>query len=914
MVVLSSCTNYDDQFDDLNSQLNTLKTQIDGFTAVSSGVTALQGTVTSLQAAVAALPKSTTPATDISGLQTALTALAATVAELKTSLATAATAADVAALTASLTKVQTDLSELLAANNVYTPDASLGLVINSAASLSVAEALGSRLGIVNGKVTITHNAAASMDAAKLQAVVDKFITITGKLDYTHGGTSVSGVNFNNLTGTGDLDLDQEAPISLPKLASAADVDFTSDLKVTSVSAPALTKVTSLATMNFTQATSISMPAFKGETGDAVLSITAKSKSTIDLSAYDTKSETSLLEVTHTLTINGPASVTLPLFVTGVLTTDAEVITLVGAKSAPVTTAANLKEIHLHNLQGVISLGTTYAKLSIVDIIGTYETAGVAATVSGKRLTDVTLGSAGIETLTLAGALGAVSITNASSLSSVTTSGGMRSFSLAGATDLTALTLGHGANASSTLKLSNLVVTGATSLVTLKADSINNASTVTIEDNTSLTSISMAGLSAIGTETASESVSIKNNSLIAQSFQLPSASGDTPVVAGKITSNSGLGSLQAYLDVVVATSASTAYVEYDDVLKATSAGGLVYEVGGSNGTSASVTYATGKSVSVETAANTAFVAINISADSRVYSTARKQTNTMVMTTPADTKLNGTTSVFTFNAAGAGESAITVAADAGFQGGISGFNSTDVSTWLPEVISAMQTKISAAGYNYSLTAANDYGATAAYTVNLLSTSGSAANGALSTSGVIFVKVGNTTFVTATLAANDDDGLGDAIVAAITNGALSRTFSASNALNNNVITLIKQTSSSNSAQDLVYTAFPDMTFGGYTTSTSTSAVPMSYTLIQNKAITKGWRVTGVNNSFTVKGDNLEANQFFFSDTAGGENITFTAVGTVGQYATSTSTLQVNWANKAESTVTSGVVSETTDFTAWM
>jgi hypothetical protein len=425
---------------------------------------------------------------------------------------------------------------------------------------------------------------------------------------------------------------------------------------------------------------------------------------------------------------------------------------------------------------------------------------------------------------------------------------------------------------------------------------------------------MAGLSAIGTETAAESVSIRNNSLIAQSFQLPSASGATPVVAGKITSNSGLGSLQAYLDVVVATSASTAYVEYDDVLKATSAAGLVYEVGGSNGTSASVTYATGKTVAVETAANTAFIAINISADSRVYSTARKQTNTMVMTTPALTSLSGTNSVFTFNAGGAGESAITVAADAGFQGGISGFSSTDVSTWLPEVISAMQTKISAAGYNYSLTAANDYGATAAYTVNLLSTSGSADNTALSSSGVIFVKVGNATFVTATLAAtaNSSTALGDAIVAAITNGALSRTFSATNV--SNIITLEKQTSSSNSAQDLVYTAYPDMTFGGYTTSTSTSAVPMSYTLIQNKAITKGWRVTGVNNSFTVKGDNLEANKFFFSDTAGGENISFTAVGTVGQYATSTSTLQVNWANIAESTVTSGVGSETTDFTAWM
>src|SRR5210317_1916323 len=69
MVVLSSCTNYDDQFDDLNTQINSLKSQIDGFSSLSSGLTALQGTVSSLQSAVAALPTTVTPATDISGLQ-----------------------------------------------------------------------------------------------------------------------------------------------------------------------------------------------------------------------------------------------------------------------------------------------------------------------------------------------------------------------------------------------------------------------------------------------------------------------------------------------------------------------------------------------------------------------------------------------------------------------------------------------------------------------------------------------------------------------------------------------------------------------------------------------------------------------------------------------------------------------------
>ena len=61
MVVLSSCTNYDDQFDDLNAQINTLKSQIEGFSSLSSGLTALQGTVASLQSAINNIASSLDP-------------------------------------------------------------------------------------------------------------------------------------------------------------------------------------------------------------------------------------------------------------------------------------------------------------------------------------------------------------------------------------------------------------------------------------------------------------------------------------------------------------------------------------------------------------------------------------------------------------------------------------------------------------------------------------------------------------------------------------------------------------------------------------------------------------------------------------------------------------------------------------
>jgi hypothetical protein len=586
-----------------------LKTQIDGFTAVSSGVTALQGTVTSLQAAVAALPKSTTPATDISGLQTALTALAATVAELKTSLATAATAADVAALTASLTKVQTDLSELLAANNVFTGT----LTIDSASTLTAAEALGNKVSIVSGNVVVDQLSTA-VDAARLQAVVSKIVTITGSLAYTQTGTGVTAVNFTKLTGVGALTLDQEAAISLPVLASAAAVSLVSDAKVTSVSAPLLATVASINDLDFSSATEINLASFKYETGNKALSITAKTGATLDMSSFTTVDPTTLAQSTaYSLTLRGPKVVTLPLFESGALDTDAETLTLVKMISAPTLNAAKLKEIHMHNLQAAITF-TSFTKLSIVDIIGTYLTTGTATVVAGARATNVTMTAAtGLDKLTLAGALGTVSIAAATSLKDVTTSGGMRSFSLTGATDLTSLTLGHGPNASSTLKKSDLTITGATALTSLTADSVNNATALSITGNTELTKISLAGLKALATE-ASQSVvvAITGNKLEVQSVQLASATGVTPVVAGQVTTNSGVTALKTWLDLAIAgvnASGESVAVDFNNTVEIVDAAGVKYNANTTDKTK-TTSIGTGNSVTISTVADTDWSFINV----------------------------------------------------------------------------------------------------------------------------------------------------------------------------------------------------------------------------------------------------------------------------------------------------------------
>ncbi|MDC1219722.1 hypothetical protein N8Z88_07590 [Flavobacteriaceae bacterium] len=942
MVVLSSCTNYDDQFDDLNTQINTLKSQIEGFSSLSSGLTALQGTVASLQTAIANIP--VTPATDISGLestqaalQTALTALATEVTALQTTLATAATSTDVADLTAALDKVKADLADLLASNNIYTPaDAVNGLVINSASSLTVAEALGDKLAIVNGSVKIENTAAAAMDNTRLQALADKLVTITGKLTYTHSGSSVSSVDFNNLTSTGDLTINQNAPISLPKLTTAAAVDLsaTTSLKVTSVSAPELTSVTSLVDVSFSQATSFSMPKFKGESGNKALSITLKSKSTIDLAAYDTaNSDTGLEETGHSLTLRGPSAVALPLFITGTLDTDAEVLTMVGLKSAPTTSAAKLKEVHLHNLQGAITFGATYSKLEIVDIIGTYEKTGTATVVAGPRLTDVTLGSANIETLTLAGALGEVTITNAGSLASVTTSGGMRSFSVTGATSLTELTLGHGANASSTLKRSDLVVSGATSLTKLTADSINNANKLTIEDNTELTTVSLAALVAVSTEVDASKkalvpvVQIDNNKFTVQSFQLPSAYQATPAVTGKITSDSGLNGLQKYFDKAIAVAKSKVYVEYDYVLKALDAAGKVYETGSDNTDTASVTYGAtaALAVSVKADNSTAFAAINVSPDTRTYNDtdAVFQTNSSEITGSALSNSN-VDPVISFNG---GEGAVSTTLNSTWTGLISDFNASDLSTFVPEIAASLQAKVDAAGYDYAITSHNDYGAKATYVPQVL-TGGSVDYTVLSTAGAqtryVFVGVG-TTIATGTLATADKGGLADAIVNAFhkVGSPLSGVWSAvSNSDDNIVLTRLKRVGGTarTPIQDLGYTSYPSLAYTGYssaTTQTNAMLEGASFRAIKTEA--KGWRLRAVNNDQDYNASNLEAgaNAFNFTENGGAASISASAVGAAGQFATSSSTMQISFANVVKADYTAdggGSPASTVDFTAWL
>lgn len=559
MVVLSSCTNYDDQFDDLNTQINTLKSQIEGFSSLSSGLTALQGTVASLQTAIANIP--VTPATDISGLESDLDTLAASIAELQTALGNAATAAEVAALQASLATVQSDLSDLLASNNVYTGD----LTINTAATLTAAEALGGKVAIINGDVTVTQSASNGVDAAKLQAVVEQMVTITGDLTYTQSGTGVSAVEFTNLSGVTDLTVNQEAAISFPALASAAAVSITANSKVTSVALPALATVTSFNTMTFTSAESIDLSALKYY--DAAFTIATKNNGTVMLDAFENVDSDG--EATaHALTVNGASVFTAPKLTAGVLT-----LAKVADVNLPLYTFASgsvfadaksvvLPSVKASKTADLAITQTAFPKAEDIHII---------AAANGTKVVTLALNQNNVKTLKVEGALKSVTISSATDLTSLDITATVGSLQVSN-TDIVDLTIG------STLDKGSLVVTNNADLESITGATVDNVKTLTITDNENLESISFAAL-----KTAQKgSVTIEKNNLVIDKITQKSLAGATVTVARSVET-SDFKDLVTFLGAAKTAGSSV-------VVKATDSAGdaLVTSVVTALGADASVT--------------------------------------------------------------------------------------------------------------------------------------------------------------------------------------------------------------------------------------------------------------------------------------------------------------------------------------
>jgi hypothetical protein len=555
MVVLSSCTNYDDQFDDLNSQLSTLKSQIEGFSSLSSGLTALQGTVASLQTAIANIPVTNVSglatSANLTALDTALTALAAQVSGLTTSLANAATSAEVAALQTALTATQADLAELLASNNIY----STAVTINTPASLAFATSLGDKLTIINADVTVTQTS--TMNATELAAVLAKMVSVTGFIKYTATGTSVvPTAGFTSLTGVANLTADVDGDISFPKLVSASDVLLTTNAKTTSVSFPALTSLTSLGgaaasdnVLNFTAATSFEM-GLLSRYAAASLSVTIKS-GLANLDALQIFAVNGTTKEVTKLTINGATEISVDALTEGEIDSD-KVVTVDFPvwKGNTASVFAKAKTVVLPSIEGNASGANTYAIKTMFPTAESVHIIGAAKALSTTTTATPSVSSVAqndLVTLILDGVLNVVNVTTATDLTSVTHTGTAVDVTYSG-TAVTAMDLGYtsataGATNATALN-GGLTLVGNLELTSFTAAKVDDITSLTVTGNTVLATLSMAALNSVGTATAA-SVSISGNDLTVEKIQIKSASGDLPVVAASINS-ADFGPLKNYI--------------------------------------------------------------------------------------------------------------------------------------------------------------------------------------------------------------------------------------------------------------------------------------------------------------------------------------------------------------------------------
>ena len=216
------CQNYDDQFDELSDQITALSQTVQGLSTVADQITALQNTVNGLEL---------TLGSDISDIKAAVDALEAALADV-------ATAADLGIISSTLSEVQADVKELLAANAVINQN----ITINNVATLEYVESLISTDAddpnvIVNGSIAVTVDDA-DFDAehlTRIAAVTNKFATSLKTVTIVNTYSPTTELSFGALAFV-DMALSIDGKSNLANGDASDDVlrTVTGDLTVTNV--------------------------------------------------------------------------------------------------------------------------------------------------------------------------------------------------------------------------------------------------------------------------------------------------------------------------------------------------------------------------------------------------------------------------------------------------------------------------------------------------------------------------------------------------------------------------------------------------------------------------------------------------------------------------------------------------------
>ncbi len=623
-LVFVGCQNYDDQFDDLNAQISALKSQVDGLSSLSGQVSSLSGTISGLQSGITAAQNAASAANtaasaiDLSGLSASLAALQAEVDAIEAAIATTATAAEVAALQTSLTAVETDLADLLVSNNVY----STAIAITDAASMASALALGNKVALMNASVTITD--AATVADADIQTFINRIKTMNASFSYNSGSATGAAPTFDEMVSAKQLIITQAGDISFKGLTGATEININDayESKITSVDFGALTSLTAFTnddaaanTINLTNATNIDLASLTRHTSSSAspFTITMKKGGTLDVTALDDVSTAGAQEDLY-MNLNGPASFTKTNIADGDIgltnVATASVSNFFGTLDVD-SGVETLTVVDGVNLDLAGSSDLTTATLDFAyDYDPALSTANAAIAAAGysstytQDLDDGDIDFSDLETLTVTGKLMDLYV-DGTELVTLSIDATMHDLQINGATDLTTLTVASGS------KIGNITLTGTTNLAVADFNHTSNLTdtdstaeksvdmsvtnntaltklhstgddvdNLTITGNTLLAELDFTGLADDGAETSALAggVTIWGNALVATAANntadadtatsTTGADGGTADAGNFDDGSSGMDTLKTYLTHIAATSGSTAFVTFDNVLTET----------------------------------------------------------------------------------------------------------------------------------------------------------------------------------------------------------------------------------------------------------------------------------------------------------------------------------------------------------
>ena len=580
-LLVVGCQNYDDQFDQLESQINALASTVAGLSAVQSDLASLAATVNSLSSSI--------DSSVDTALASGLADIDAAIATLNAAAEAAANNSDVGAIADDVSDIQDDLQTLLASSSVFNGS----VTINSVATLDVFHQMGDAIAIVNGSVDI--DATSDMDATKLQETINQILTTVEDFSYEAGSSTAAAPTFNNLTGTRSLTVKIPGDIRFEGLVSASNIylkdDFKSKTKVIHFGAlTSIQKFYTDATANriaFSKATELHLTSLEYYP-PLNLTVVVDEGAAFPNALDDRDADGDQKDIT--LNITGPASFTSTNILDGAMTfEDVASVTVNGYKGTFDINAGvesfSADKVTVIDLAGASDLETLDIT-GAIDPDNTADKSGPTVTISSNN---------NISTVDIDGNTNDITLTGNGNLETVTIGAVVDGPIAIGATgagnsDLVTLTL-TGASATGVDVIENSDIETVTIDATMIAGSAKGAvidGTINVVDNTSLTTLNISsdkvevlkvtgnddldtvdftGLAAAGA-TGSPEVYIYDNDITGTMDDLDDGNTDVTDGAtgdkGSISSESGIDTASTYLKAVAGDADTNAQVFFDAV--------------------------------------------------------------------------------------------------------------------------------------------------------------------------------------------------------------------------------------------------------------------------------------------------------------------------------------------------------------